>query len=317
MPQDPKHSDRWVVLEDDGESFIDNRSAEARDRLSETVPGPAVLPRLRVREAAQSAHRAEAILRHVRPGKGPAAARLRARPTVPEGYPKRSVPARNSDLFIARDATPEAAREMIRAYWAALTYTDWNVGRVLAELDRLGLRDRTIVVFWGDHGYHLGEKGKWSKHQSLFEVGNRVPLIIAAPGAKGSSQVCPRVVQALDIYPTLDALCGLPLPAGLEGHSLVPLLDDPATAWDHPAFTAAGNAGAPAIAVRTARWRYAEFDGGKEGAMLFDEVNDPHEMKNLADDPSYAGVRAELSALARSRAPGSATRPVTGHDGTR
>jgi iduronate 2-sulfatase len=230
-----------------------------------------------------------------------------SRPTVPEGFPKPSVPARNSDLFIARDATPEAAREMIRAYWASLTWTDSNVGRVIAELDRLGLRERTIIVFWGDHGYHLGEKGKWSKHQSLFEVGTRVPLIIDAPGAKGNGQACRRVVQALDIYPTLDALCGLPQPAGLEGHGLVPLLDDPAAAWAYPAFTAAGNARQSAVAVRTERYRYAEWDLGKGGAMLFDEVNDPDEMKNLIDDPKYADVKAELSALARQQAPGAAT----------
>jgi arylsulfatase A-like enzyme len=226
------------------------------------------------------------------------------RPTVPEGLPRASVPARNGDLFIARDATPEAAREMIRAYWASLTFTDWNVGRVLDELDRLGLRDHTVVVLWGDHGYHLGEKGKWSKHQSLFEVGTRVPLIVDAPGAKGNGQASPRVVQALDIYPTLDDLCGLPQPEGLEGHSLVPLLNNPRAEWGHPAFTTAGKLGAPAIAVRTERYRYAEWDGGKGGAMLFDEQDDPHETRNLVDDPKFAAVRSELSALARKHASG-------------
>jgi arylsulfatase A-like enzyme len=108
------------------------------------------------------------------------------RPASPPGFPKASVPARNGDLFIDREASPDDAREMIRAYWASLTFTDWNVGRVVAELDRLDLRRKTVIVFWGDHGYHLGEKGKWSKHGSLFEIGTRVPLIVLAPGAAGN-----------------------------------------------------------------------------------------------------------------------------------
>jgi arylsulfatase A-like enzyme len=192
---------------------------------------------------------------------------------------------------------------MIRAYWASLTWTDWNVGRVLAELDRLGLRDNTVIAFWGDHGYHLGEKGKWSKHGSLYEVGARVPMAIHAPGAKGNGRPCPRVVQSLDFYPTLCDLCGLPAPAGLEGASLKPLLADPRAAWDRPAVTVFGNATRVAgVAVRTERYRYAEYGGGEAGAMLFDEQADPHELKNLADDPKYASVRAELAAVAKKYA---------------
>jgi arylsulfatase A-like enzyme len=174
---------------------------------------------------------------------------------------------------------------------------------VLAELDRLGLREKTVIVLWGDHGYHLGEKGKWAKHQSLYEVGARVPLIVGAPGAKGNGKPCPRVVETLDLYPTLCELCGLPVPAGLDGRSIRPLLDDPTAGWDHPAYTVSGNAGRLiGVAVRTEKYRYAEYDGGQGGAMLFDEQADPHEMKNLADDPAHAKVRAELSALAKKLA---------------
>ena len=110
-----------------------------------------------------------------------------AHPTVPPGFPPRCLTP-NGDLFIKRDATEAEARQMIRAYWASISWTDWNVGRVLAALDELGLRDNTVVLFWGDHGYHLGEKGKWAKHGSLFELGTRVPLIVAAPG-KARGQV--------------------------------------------------------------------------------------------------------------------------------
>jgi arylsulfatase A-like enzyme len=215
------------------------------------------------------------------------------------------VPARNGDLFINRDASEEAAREMIRAYWASLTWVDWNVGRVLAELDRLGLREKTVIVFWGDHGYHLGEKGKWSKHGSLFEVGTRVPLLVVVPGGKTAGKSCPRPVQSLDLYPTLVALCGLPAPKGLEGHSLTTLLADPQAQWEHPAYSVSGSGGKLAgVAVRTERYRYVEWDGGKGGAVLFDHQNDPHETKNLTDDPRLEKVKAELAALARKHAAG-------------
>jgi arylsulfatase A-like enzyme len=220
-------------------------------------------------------------------------------PTVPEGFPKASVPARSSDLFIGREATPEEAREVKRAYWASLTWMDWNLGRVMAELDKLGLSEKTIVVFWGDHGYHLGEKGKWSKHGSLFEIGTRVPLIIIAPGAKGNGKSSPRIVQALDIYPTLCELCGLKPPAGLQGHSLAPLLADPQAPWNHPAFTVIGNQNKLAgVAVRNEKFRYAEYGAdGSGGAMLFDEVADPHEMQNLVRDPKLAKEQKSLAAL--------------------
>jgi len=181
---------------------------------------------------------------------------------------------------------------------------DWNVGRVIAGLDKLGLRQKTIIVFWGDHGYQLGERGKWSKAGSLFEQGNRVPFIIVAPNAKGNGKVCSRVVESIDFYPTLAELCGLPVAKEIEGRSLVPLLKDPRAEWNHPAYTVWSEDGRTlqGIAVRTDRWRYAEFDGGKGGAMLFDEQTDREELKNLADDPKLASVRAELSELVKKYA---------------
>jgi iduronate 2-sulfatase len=223
-------------------------------------------------------------------------------PTVPEGFPSAAIRKKNADLFIGRDATPDAAREMIRAYLASSSWMDWNVGRVIAELDRLGLRERTIIVFWGDNGYQLGERGKWSKAGSLFEQGARIPFIVVAPKAKGNGKACSRVIQAVDFYPTLAELCGLPLPKGLEGRSLAPLLADPSAQWDHPAYTVWSEDGKTlhGVAVRTERWRYAEFgDSGRNGAMLFDEPADPDELKNLADDPKLASVREQLSALVR------------------
>lgn len=223
-------------------------------------------------------------------------------PTVPAGFPSAAVRKRNADLFIGRPASEAEAREVIRAYIASISWTDWNIGRVLGELDRLGLRENTIVVFVVDHGYQLGEKGKWSKAGSLFEMGTRVPLIISAPGIKGNGQMCPRIVQSLDLYPTLVELCALPAPRELEGASITPLLNDTSAKWDKPAFSIWSEDGKTihGTAVRTEQWRYAEYGpDGRGGAMLLDPKADPFELKNLANDPQYKSVCQELSTLTR------------------
>ncbi len=226
-------------------------------------------------------------------------------PTVPPGFPSAAIRRHNADLFIGRGATEEEAKQTIRHYIASITYCDWNLGRVVAELDRLGLRDNTIIVFIVDHGYQLGEKGKWSKAGSLFEMGCRVPLMIAAPGMTGNGRSCHRIVQSIDIFATLCELCGLTPPPGGEGRTLTPLLRDPAGTWNQPAYSVWSEDGQTlhGVAVRTEKFRYAEYGPeGVNGAILFDPQTDPLEMKNLADDPRYASVRAELSALTRKYA---------------
>src|SRR5262249_32709209 len=111
--------------------------------------------------------------------------------------------------------TPDQARDCKRAYYAAISFVDAQIGRLLDHLDRSGLRDKTIVVFWSDHGYHLGEHGLWMK-QSCFEESARVPCIISAPG-KAAGKGCSRTVELLDLYPTLADLAGLSPPSGLQG----------------------------------------------------------------------------------------------------
>jgi arylsulfatase A-like enzyme len=145
--------------------------------------------------------------------------------------------------------------------------------------------------------------GKWSKHGSLFELGTRVPLIVAVPGGKSAGKFAPNPVQSLDVYPTLCELTGVKPPAGLEGRSLTPLLADPSAAWDHPAVSVFGNKKKFGVAVRTPTHRYVEYDNGSGGAMLFDVRADPQETKNLAADPAHAGVRDELAKVARRHAP--------------
>jgi iduronate 2-sulfatase len=211
----------------------------------------------------------------------------------------------------------EAQREAIRAYYASISFLDANVGRLLDALQRLGLADTTLVVFWSDHGYLLGEHGQWMK-QSLFEPSARAPLIIAGPGVLATGRASSRTVELLDIYPTLADLCGLTTPGGLEGRSLRPLLANPAAAWERPALSQVqrtiGDDPFMGYSVRTDRWRYTEWDEGRRGVELYDETSDPGELRNLAADPSHAGTVTELKRVLhrrRSTAP-PRTRPRPG-----
>jgi arylsulfatase A-like enzyme len=226
-------------------------------------------------------------------------------PTVPPGFPRAAIRPNNADLFIGRGASVAEAKEVIRAYIASISWMDWNIGRVVAELDKQGLRDNTIIVFLADHGYQLGEKGKWSKAGSLFEMGTRVPMFMAVPGAKGNGQSCYRIVQSLDIYRTLAEVCNLQVPEGAEGNSFASLLQNPKAPWDNPAYSVWSEDGKMlhGVAVRTEQWRYAEYGpNGANGAMLLDPKADPLEMKNLANDDKYKSVCEGLSALTRQYA---------------
>lgn len=308
-PARARGSDRWIMLEGDGESHGDFKTADrAIKYLRDNKDKPFFLAVGFVKpHSPPTAPKKFYDLWDVE--KIPLPVDFAPRPTVPEGFPKAAIRPRNSDLFIGRDASEQEAREMTRAYLASSAWMDWNVGRVLAELDQQGLREKTIIVFWGDHGYQLGEKGKWSKAGSLFEQGDRTPFIVVDPRSKSNGRVCARVVQNVDFYPTLAELCGLPVSQELEGHSLVPLLQNPKAEWSHPAFTVWSEDGKTyyGVAVRNERWRYAEFgENGKSGAMLFDQQADPNELKNLADNPKLAEVRKELSGLVRAYANGTA-----------
>ena len=192
----------------------------------------------------------------------------------------------------------EQSRESLQAYHATISFVDAQVGRLLDAVDRLGLADNTIIVFWSDHGYHTGEHGLWKK-QSLFEGSARVPMIISAPGQKTKVGVSPRTVELVDLYPTLADLAGLEAPANLAGASLKPLLDDPEAAWSRPAFTQVWRGSFPGHSVRTERFRYTEWADGKQGAELYDYETDPGEQNNLANDPQHAATVAELKALVR------------------
>jgi arylsulfatase A-like enzyme len=288
-------SDRIVVLDGDGESHGDYKTATRAIRYLEQYRDKPFFLAVGFVKPHSPPTAPKKFFDLYDPARITLPPDFKERPAAPPGFPEISIPKRNSDLFIGRDASPAEAREMIRAYYASTSFMDAQVGRVLEALDRLNLRDNTIIVFWGDHGYHLGEKGKWSKAYSLYEVGTRVPLIIAPPGAK--ARTSQRTVELLDLYPTLAELCGLPRPQGIEGHSLVPLLRNPGARWNHPAFTVTLYQGKLGRSVRTERWRYSEWEDGRSGAMLFDHSRDPNELKNLADDPAYAKTVREMKRL--------------------
>jgi arylsulfatase A-like enzyme len=198
-------------------------------------------------------------------------------------------------------------RDSLRAYRACVSYIDAQVGRVLAELDELALRDHTVVVLWGDHGWHLGEQDLWGK-MTNFEIATRVPMIIAAPGQQRAGAKTNALTEFVDLYPTLCELCGLPTPQSLEGVSLVPVMNDPTRKWKTAAFSQYPRPGHyPAEAhirqmgysMRTDRYRYTEWRGHQTGEVLarelYDYETDPQGNVNIAGEPESADLVKRLS----------------------
>jgi len=181
-------------------------------------------------------------------------------------------------------------REAVQAYLASISFADALVGRLIETLQQSGRAERTIVVLWSDHGWHLGEKGTWHK-MTLWRRATRVPLIVVAPGVTTAGAQCDRPISLLDIYPTLVELCGLPAPPQpLDGTSLAPLLVDPGASRERPALTTylRGN-----HAVSGQRYRLIHYADGAE--ELYDLATDPHEWTNLAGHPQQRTVRDRLA----------------------
>jgi uncharacterized sulfatase len=210
------------------------------------------------------------------------------------------------------ELSEEQKREAIAAYYASISFLDSNVGRLLAALDRLALTEKTIVVLMSDHGFLLGEHGFWEKGV-LFEEAVRVPLIVSVPGLNRNGAVCYRLVEHVDLYPTLAELCGLRTPPKMEGTSFVPLLKDPTRPWKQAAFTSVRR---PRVdmanrwdrfwhsseddivgrSVRTERYRYTEWSDGL-GVELYDHETDPAECQNRGDEPAYSETRRQLELI--------------------
>ena len=198
----------------------------------------------------------------------------------------------------------DLARTLKHGYYAALSYMDAQLGRVVAELERLGLADSTIVVVWGDHGWKLGEHDAWCKHSNM-ELDTRSPLIVCVPGMRHAGESTEALVEFVDIYPTLAELCGLPLPKHLEGTSFVPVLDDPGRAWKSAAFSQyPRNVRGKRLmgysmrtdSYRLTRWVDRDDPMQVDAVELFDEQEDPQENTNVATNPARASVLADLTA---------------------
>ncbi|MEX0678795.1 MAG: sulfatase [Pirellulales bacterium] len=235
-----------------------------------------------------------------------------ANPLPPRGVPaiamhdSREILRAFTDRPNGRPTTSETLA-LRHGYYAATSYVDAQVGKVLAELDRLDLRKSTIIVFWSDHGYHLGEQALWAK-TSNFELDARVPMIIAAPNHPGGQRT-DALVELLDLYPTLADLCGLVAPKELEGKSLRPLVDDPRATVKNAAFTQHTRPAYPSdeepleamgYSMRTDLYRYAEWrdvaDGRVIARELYDHRSDPAETVNLAGQSEHAATIEKLAA---------------------
>lgn len=205
-------------------------------------------------------------------------------------------------------------REVLQAYYASISFMDAQVGRLIQTLDRLKLADNTIIVFTSDHGYHTGQHGLWQK-MSLFEESARVPLLIIAPGVTKPGSASKTPVSHVDIYPTLAELAGISKPSSLQGQSLVPILKDPNSTgrgWAITQVTRGNEKNGVFLGytLRTSRYRYTEWDGGKRGRELYDHETDPLEKTNLAEKSDSKPVVDELSLLLANAI--ASTKPASG-----
>lgn len=188
------------------------------------------------------------------------------------------VPDKNDEAEI----DDKLARQLVHGYYASVSYVDAQIGRVIDGLDRLGLAENTIIVLWGDHGFHLGDLGIWTKHTN-YEQANRIPIIIAAPGVTVPNTATSQLAESVDIFPTLAELSGLPVPAGpqpIDGVSLVPVLKNPDARVRNHAFHVYPKRKL-GRAIRTERYRMVEWEDEHE---LYDYQEDPKETKNHASD---------------------------------
>ena len=229
-----------------------------------------------------------------------------------------------TDIPADGQLTTDKVRELRHGYYACVSYVDAQVGRLLSELKRLKLADNTVIVLWGDHGYHLGEQGLWTKANN-YELSTRVPLIISVPGQEHPGTKTDALVELVDVYPTLADICGLKSPDGVEGVSLKPLIADPNRAWKPAVFSQypraregnrhRGHGDIMGRAVRTDRYRYVQWQEWETKRVvareLYDHERDPHEMHNIAKRPDQSETIRRLAGMLRKeQEPAAAQRNV-------
>lgn len=202
--------------------------------------------------------------------------------------------------------TDEQTRHLIHGYYAAVSYMDAQLGKVLDGLDANGFGQNTIVVLWGDHGWHLGDHGMWCKHTN-YEQATRIPLVVSAPGL-ASAAAAPALVETVDIYPTLCDLAGLPAPSGLDGRSFASVVKSPSAATKEVVIQVYPRGQQIGRALRTARYRFVEWkkpgDGPESAALeLYDYEADPAESRNVAasQPETVAELRKLLATFAEAK----------------
>jgi len=207
-----------------------------------------------------------------------------------------------SDIPATGDLDEAHTRRLIHGYHACVSFVDAQIGRILAELDRLDLRRKTVVILWGDHGWKLGEYGDWCKHTN-FELDTHVPMLLSVPGRKAGRR-CVALTEYVDIYPTLAELCGLKVPGHCEGTSMVPLLADPDREWKTAAFSQYPRRGAMGYSLRTPRWRYTEWIERRTKRVvareLYDHAKGAFAHANVVDQPEHAELVRELAGMMKA-----------------
>ena len=238
----------------------------------------------------------------------PATIPLAPNPFPPKGAPDYAIVGMGEIHSYAgvpkeRHFPDDYARQAKHGYYAAISYMDAQVGRVLAELDRLDLRKNTIIILWGDHGWKLGEHDAWAKHSNV-ENDTHAPLIISIPGMANAGKHTDALVEFVDIYPTLAELAGLPLPKQLEGASFKPLLANPQLPWKTAVFSQyprkSGKQNLMGYTMRTDRYRFTQWVNRADHARvtateLYDHPKDPQENTNIANDPANKDLVEKLT----------------------
>lgn len=219
---------------------------------------------------------------------------------VPNDWDDIPKPGINYKTSVNMKMDERRQKKAIGGYYASVAYLDAQVGKLLAALDKSSQADNTLVIFTSDHGYHLGEHDFWAK-VSLRDESAMVPLIIKAPGKKPAT--CRSLVELVDLYPSVASLCGLKVPAGLQGRDISPLLDEPSRQMRQAAFCVAPSS--KGFLLRDDQWAYLQYgEDAAQGIELFDMVNDPKQFRNLATKPEFKPVvdryRAQLADKLRS-----------------
>lgn len=218
-------------------------------------------------------------------------------PVLPEEWAPSYPYSLPGETPIFNKFTDQDKREFLRSYYACTSFMDAQVGKVMQALKESGLMDNTLVVFLGDHGYHLGEHNWWNK-VTIYQKGHQAPMIFIDPDAEPKGQDTDAMIEFVDLYPTFADLCNLDsVPDFLQGKSFAKVLDNPDQAFRSEVNAIVNRGEMIGRTVKNSKWRYIEWADGDKGVELYDQVNDPAEYYDLAGDPAYKEVLAEMKPL--------------------